>query len=72
LLRRYGHVDQVPLPDGSLGNPADIVEIRADLVVKSITQDLGSERVDWWLEQGGDELRSSPYPLGKCPLKIFV
>lgn len=45
----------MPLPDGSLGNPADIVELRADLVLASITsKDLG-DRVDWWLEEGGDE-----------------
>ena len=55
LLRRYGHVDRVPLPDGSLGNPADIVELRADLVLESVaSKDLG-DRVDWWLEEGGDE-----------------
>ncbi|KZV66693.1 SET domain-containing protein [Peniophora sp. CONT] len=56
LLRRYGHVDRVPLPDGSLGNPADIVELRADLVLASVTStDLG-DRVDWWLEEGGDDV----------------
>jgi SET domain-containing protein 6 len=62
LLRRYGHVDQVPLSDGGLGNPADIVEIRADLVMATAEQRLpqqsgswSSERVNWWLEEGGDE-----------------
>ena len=64
LLRRYGHVDLVPLPDGSLGNPADIVEIKASLAVQVITSTSKysnarniDERIDWWLEQGGDELR---------------
>ncbi|VDB84932.1 unnamed protein product [Peniophora sp. CBMAI 1063] len=56
LLRRYGHVDQVPLPDGRLANPADIVELRADLLLSSVTsKDLG-DRVDWWLEEGGDDV----------------
>jgi SET domain-containing protein 6 len=63
LLRRYGHVDQVPLANGAgLGNPADVVEIRADLVMSSVEQKIpehasprSSERVDWWLEEGGDE-----------------
>ncbi|KAI0256356.1 hypothetical protein BJV78DRAFT_1171281 [Lactifluus subvellereus] len=60
LLRRYGHVDQVPLPDGGFGNPADIVEICANLAMESTVQkypDLAgwcSERVDWWLEGGED------------------
>jgi len=63
LLRRYGHVDQVPLANGELGNPADVVEIRADLVTLSVGQKYpehaphrSSERVDWWLEEGGDDV----------------
>jgi len=63
LLRRYGHVDQVPLANGGLGNPADVVEIRADLVMSSVEQKFpehasprSSERVDWWLEEGGDDV----------------
>ncbi|KAI0268844.1 hypothetical protein BC834DRAFT_867511 [Gloeopeniophorella convolvens] len=64
LLRRYGHVDLVPLPgaggSGALGNPADIVEVRADLVVASVAQRApgapSAERVDWWLEEGGDDV----------------
>ena len=62
LLRRYGHVDQVPLANGGLGNPADIVEIRADHLMQIVQhkhpQQTGpwtSERVNWWLEEGGDE-----------------
>ena len=62
LLRRYGHVDLVPLPEGGTGNPGDIVEIRADLVVASVSERhsggssaSSAERVDWWLEEGGDE-----------------
>lgn len=61
LLRRYGHVDLVPLPDGELGNPADIVEVRGDLAVASVSQrqqqpaESSAERVDWWLEEGGEE-----------------
>jgi len=63
LLRRYGHVDQVPLANGDVGNPADVVEICADLVVSSVEgkypQQAGSqslERIDWWLEEGGDDI----------------
>jgi len=63
LLRCYGHVDQLLLGNGGLGNPADIVEIRADLVLSSFEQKYperagprSSERVDWWLEEGGDDV----------------
>ena len=69
LLRRYGHVDQVPLANGGLGNPADIVEIRADHLMQTIRHKLPqqtgpwtSERVNWWLEEGGDEC----IPLSTC------
>jgi N-lysine methyltransferase SETD6 len=56
LLRRYGHVDQVPLANGGLGNPADIVEIRADHLIECLqTGPSTKDRVDWWLDQGGDE-----------------
>ncbi|KAG0701264.1 hypothetical protein DFH29DRAFT_927594 [Suillus ampliporus] len=47
LLRRYGHVDL-----GALGNPHDVVEIRADLIVKLTYQ----RRIDWWLDEGGDDV----------------
>ena len=69
LLRRYGHVDQVPLANGGVGNPADIVEIRADHLMQSVqhkrpqqTGPWSSERVDWWLDEGGDEC----IPLSTC------
>ena len=62
LLRRYGHVDLVPLPNGSEGNPADIVELSADHIVElvrdqntEIKENKIKERIDWWLEEGGDE-----------------
>lgn len=65
LLRRYGHVDLVPLPDGREGNPADVVEVPANMVVDAVVRQRehtaaadGSdlkERIDWWLEEGGDE-----------------
>jgi len=62
LLRQYGHVDYIPLPEGGFGNPGDVVELRADLVVQSTGVE-GSiddnpemkERIDFWLEEGGDE-----------------
>jgi len=57
LLRRYGHVDVLP---GRIGNPGDVVEIKADLIVSVIRSDITKddqikERIDWWLEQGGEE-----------------
>lgn len=45
-----------------LGNPSDIVEIRADLVVDVVrTTSLGPRakgsraRIEWWLDEGEDE-----------------
>jgi len=62
LLRRYGYVDLVPCPHlkGELGNPQDIVEIRADLVVNVVCDDVPNsetyrQRINWWLDEGGDE-----------------
>ncbi|KAH9946963.1 SET domain-containing protein [Amylocystis lapponica] len=60
LLRRYGHVDIVPLrpPLVGQGNPEDVVEIRADLVVSVASQTATEnmqERVDWWLEEADDD-----------------
>ena len=66
LLRAYGHVDYLPLLNGEYGNPGDVVEVRADLVVSTIMEnnpDLVGEnmvaRIDWWLEVGGDEYVSN-------------
>ena len=60
LLRRYGHVDLVCVPEplGGIGNPADIVEIRGDVAVAVVTDNLAylEGRVDWWLENADDEL----------------
>lgn len=63
LLRRYGHVDLVPCPHlkGALGNPQDVVEIRADLVVDVVCGDASNDktyrqRIDWWLDEGGDDV----------------
>ncbi|KAJ7467176.1 SET domain-containing protein [Mycena latifolia] len=57
LLRRYGHVDLLPLPDGTLGNPGDVVEISADLAVPpDADAETTKARIDWWLEQGGDDV----------------
>ena len=63
LLRRYGHVDLIPMDSGVRGNPADIVDIRADTVLnvlRSQTKNIDGllERIEWWLEEGGDELSS--------------
>ncbi|KDQ21492.1 hypothetical protein BOTBODRAFT_99899 [Botryobasidium botryosum FD-172 SS1] len=66
LLRRYGHVDMLTLPDGSIGNPSDVVEITADLVVDIVASEHSRERIDWWLEEGGDDVfimeANSPLP----------
>lgn len=63
LLRRYGYVDLVPCPHlkGGLGNPHDIVEIRADLVVNVVRDDVPNsetygQRINWWLDEGGDDV----------------
>ncbi|KAH9929577.1 SET domain-containing protein [Epithele typhae] len=61
LLRRYGHVDLVPLrpPLKGVGNPEDVVEVRADLVVKIASKRVKhnlQERVDWWLEEADDDV----------------
>uniref|UniRef100_D8QBI2 SET domain-containing protein n=1 Tax=Schizophyllum commune (strain H4-8 / FGSC 9210) TaxID=578458 RepID=D8QBI2_SCHCM len=75
LLRRYGHVDVIApdAPNASTDgqenvagapNPADIVEVRADLVVRSAIERAGGsdaeeaakERIDWWLDEGGDDV----------------
>ncbi|KAL1745674.1 hypothetical protein HDZ31DRAFT_35884 [Schizophyllum fasciatum] len=68
LLRRYGHVDVVDADaDQNVAgapNPADIVEVRADLVVRSAIERAGGstaeeaakERIDWWLDEGGDDV----------------
>ncbi|KAK0242096.1 SET-domain protein [Armillaria nabsnona] len=62
LLRRYGHVDLLPLSTGGQGNPGDIVEVRADLVVAVVSKRcdhssvVADERIEWWLEEGGDDI----------------
>lgn len=81
LLRKYGHVDAIPLDDATLtfleaeevgewpfGNPGDQVELQGDEVVRAVLSHRGSsaaadsareelmtERIDWWLEEGQDE-----------------
>ncbi|KAF8598809.1 SET domain-containing protein [Ceratobasidium sp. AG-I] len=52
LLRRYGYVD-------TLGSGLDIVEIKGSTIVEcaasSLSEQERTERVDWWLEMGGDD-----------------
>ena len=64
LLRRYGYIDVIDEGDGIMGNPADVVEVRADSISRiclqkkideSLSEEGLKERVDWWLEEGGDE-----------------
>ncbi|EJU04346.1 hypothetical protein DACRYDRAFT_114691 [Dacryopinax primogenitus] len=54
LLRRYGYVDALTLPDG-VGSPSDVVEINADTVVEAAKVQSYQDRIDWWLEEGGDD-----------------
>ncbi|KAF8070798.1 hypothetical protein FPV67DRAFT_1488737, partial [Lyophyllum atratum] len=63
LLRRYGHVDLLPLPQGGTGSPGDVVEINADIAVSattprspSLSSESLKERIDWWLDNGGDDI----------------
>ncbi|KAG1715770.1 hypothetical protein ID866_1394 [Astraeus odoratus] len=88
LLRRYGYVDLVPLDAEaekavgvslrSLGNPSDVVELRADLVVdvvrewresKGEKEDI-SERIEWWLDEGGDDTFTLPCPSTSAPYQL--
>ncbi|TFK66501.1 SET domain-containing protein [Pluteus cervinus] len=73
LLRRYGHVDLLPLGSGIDGNPGDVLELRADLTISAassldptISPESSKERIEWWLEEGGDDVfaleRESPLP----------
>ena len=69
LLRRYGHVDLIPLSsEGMEGNPADEVEVKADLVVQvvrgtalwvgmksAVVEKEMVERIEWWIDEGNDE-----------------
>ncbi|KAK4687811.1 N-lysine methyltransferase SETD6, partial [Tremellales sp. Uapishka_1] len=77
LLRKYGHVDDLPLPENILkllspeehdgwlrGNPGDEVEISGDIVlaVLSKTDDAQlKERVDWWLKEGQEDTFALSY-----------
>ncbi|KAJ3544364.1 hypothetical protein NMY22_g2810 [Coprinellus aureogranulatus] len=64
LLRRYGHVDlHTSFENGSQGNPGDVVEMPATVVVDAVketrptmTEEALTERIDWWLEMGGDDV----------------
>lgn len=61
LLRKYGHVDILPLPeypDWPFGNAEDDVDIDGALVLDTVRKSGGSDldqRVDWWLEAGQEE-----------------
>jgi hypothetical protein len=42
-----------------LGNPADVVELEASIALDTLSdsskQEMFQERIDWWLEMGGEE-----------------
>ncbi|KAL7420280.1 Ribosomal lysine N-methyltransferase 4 [Cryptotrichosporon argae] len=77
LLRKYGHVDALPLPADlgerldpagpeslgawPYGNPGDEVGLTGDRVVAAAGGGL-EERVEWWLEEGEDD--TFPLTLG--------
>ncbi|KAF9010631.1 hypothetical protein BDQ17DRAFT_1234041 [Cyathus striatus] len=70
LLRRYGHVDYLPIPGGALGNPGDVVEIRADLLVSVVNEKYPKnvqDRIDWWLDEGGDDTFDFEYDFAISP-----
>ncbi|KAG9100063.1 hypothetical protein FRC06_004569 [Ceratobasidium sp. 370] len=58
LLRRYGYVD-------ALGTGLDIVELKGSTIVEctaaSLSEGQRKERVDWWLEMGGDEFSATTF-----------
>ncbi|KAG8956267.1 hypothetical protein FRC04_004344 [Tulasnella sp. 424] len=56
LVRRYGHVDFVPMEDGTFGNPSDVVEISGDIAVKLVDAEELEQRVDFFLEEGGEDV----------------
>ncbi|KAJ3564428.1 hypothetical protein NP233_g8304 [Leucocoprinus birnbaumii] len=77
LLRRYGHVDILPLPSGESGNPGDVVEIKADLIVAVLSSneqaakgDQAKERIDWWLEEGGEDIFMLDYDFDLPPAMV--
>ena len=53
------------MESGIRGNPADVVDIRADAVLNVLrsqtknNDDFLLERIEWWLDEGGDELSPS-------------
>lgn len=60
-------MDVVPLrpPLSGTGNPEDVVEVRADLVVAAVSKKVKydvQERVDWWLGEADDECVSHFMP----------
>ncbi|KAG6831726.1 hypothetical protein H0H87_004277 [Tephrocybe sp. NHM501043] len=79
LIRRYGHIDLLPLPNEGVGNPGDVAEIRADIAVSvilqkdaSLSEDSLRERIDWWLEEGGDDVFVLEADLELPPLLISL
>lgn len=83
LLRKYGHVDMLPLPaqiasrltaeeigGWAFGNAGDEVEISGDIVVAAAAEllgqpsfvDVAAERVDWWLEEGQEDVFGLSFP----------
>lgn len=56
-------------PLAGAGNPADIVEIPANLAVEAAakhTKNKTQERVDWWLEEADDECVMAKHACAHC------
>ncbi|BEJ13425.1 hypothetical protein CspHIS471_0305990 [Cutaneotrichosporon sp. HIS471] len=75
LLRKYGHVDDLPLSPPILalltpeemgnhprGNAGDDVEVPGDLVVAAVGASNLGLRVEWWLEEGQEDAFALSYP----------
>ncbi|KAG8734283.1 hypothetical protein FRC10_011803, partial [Ceratobasidium sp. 414] len=69
LLRRYGYVD-------ALGTGLDIVELKGSTMVEcaagSLSEEQRKERVDWWLEMGGDEFSALAFTISNQRLTLSV
>jgi len=61
------------------GNPGDVVEVPANVFVsptigvspQGVTAEALQERIDWWLEESGDEWVPVSYPIVLKPTKFI-
>ncbi|RSH80299.1 uncharacterized protein EHS24_008872 [Apiotrichum porosum] len=74
LLRKYGHIASrltaEEIGGWAFGNAGDEVEISGDIVVAAAAEllgqpsfvDVAAERVDWWLEEGQEDVFGLSFP----------